>query len=366
VRLTRRLLGSALARALTTPHGVDRYVELVKPSFSLREVRADVVEVRRATHASVTLALRPNENWRGFRAGQHVLLSVEIDGVRHTRPYSPAGSEHDCELIELTAHTRPGGRVSPFLRTALRRGAVVGLSQAQGDFALPARRPRALLLISGGSGITPVISMLRTLCAEGHDGPIAFLHYARSEQEIAYADELRALAAGHPNVTLLRGYTRAGGSHVGELAGRFGPEHVAAGGVDPAAAETFVCGPAALVDAVHGLWARDGNEERLRVERFAAPAPVLDPGAEGEATGAIRFARSGVEAANGGGTLLAQAEAAGLTPQSGCRMGICHTCSCRKLEGAVRDLRTGAVSAAPDEQIQICVNVPVGDVTLDI
>lgn len=365
-RLTRRLLGSALARALTTPHGVDRYVELVKPSFSLREVRADVVEVRRATHASVTLALRPNENWRGFRAGQHVLLSVEIEGVRHTRPYSPAGSEHDCELIELTAHARPGGRVSPFLRTALRRGAVVGLSQAQGDFALPARRPGALLLISGGSGITPVMSMLRTLCAEGHDGPVAFLHYARSEQEIAYADELRALAARHPNVTLLRGYTRAGGSHLGELAGRFGAEHVAAAGVDPAAAETFVCGPTALVDAVHGLWAREGREERLHVERFVAPAPVLRPGEAGEATGAIRFARSGVEAANGGGTLLEQAEAAGLTPQSGCRMGICHTCSCRKLEGAVRDLRTGAVSSAPDEQIQICVNVPVGDVTLDI
>jgi ferredoxin len=107
-------------------------------------------------------------------------------------------------------------------------------------------------------------------------------------------------------------------------------------------------------------------EQRLHVERFVAPAPVLDPGAGATATGAVRFARSGAEAVNDGGTLLDQAEAAGLTPQSGCRMGICHTCSCRKLAGAVRDVRTGEISTAPDEQIQICVNVPLGNVTLDI
>jgi ferredoxin-NADP reductase len=367
-RIARRLLGSTLARALTTPHGVDRYVELVRPAFSLRDVRAEVVRVERATASSVTLTLRPNENWRGFRAGQHVLLSTEIDGVRHTRPYSPANSEHDCELIELTAHARADGRVSPHLRRRLFRGAVVGLSQAQGDFALPAQRPRQLLLISGGSGITPAMAMLRTLCDEGHDGPVAFLHYAPAEEDVAYAADLRALAAAHPNVTLLRGFTRAGGSHVGELPGRFGPEHVAAAGIDPASAETFVCGPTALVEAVHGLWAADGNEERLHVERFAPPAPAAAvPGAaEAPPTGAIRFARSNAAAANSGATLLDQAEAAGLTPQSGCRMGICHTCSCRKLEGAVRDVRTGQVSTAPDEQIQICVSVPVGDVTLDI
>ncbi|MDO8210392.1 ferredoxin reductase [Conexibacter sp. CPCC 206217] len=367
-RLARRLLGSPLAQALTTPHGVDRYVELVKPAFSLRDVRAEVIAVRRPTPAAVTLTLRPNENWQGFRAGQHVLLSVEIDGVRHTRPYSPASSEHAPDgLIELTAHARPDGRVSPHLRAALAPGEVVGLSQAAGDFALPAAaRPPELLLISGGSGITPLMSMLRTLCDEGHDGRIAFLHYARSERHVAYAAELRALADAHPNVRLLRGFSAGGTLAAAELDGRFSRDHVHAARVDPAVAPAYVCGPTALVDAVRELWVDDGHETRLHVEQFAAPAPVADPGAAGIASGAIRFARSGAQTANSGGTLLDQAEAAGLTPQSGCRMGICHTCSCRKLEGAVRDVRTGVVSTAPDEQIQICVNVPVGDVTLDI
>lgn len=365
-RLARRLLASPLAQALTTPHGVDRYVELVKPAFSLRDVRAEVVTVRRATPASVTLRLRPNENWQGFRAGQHVLLSIELDGVRHTRPYSPASSEHAADgTLELTAHAQPDGRVSPRLAD-LDPGEVVGLSQAQGEFALPASRPRELLLISGGSGITPVMAMLRTLCDEGHDGPIAFLHYARDARHVAYDAELRKLAARHPNVRLLRSFTGDGALADGELTGRLGREHLAAAGVDRAEAETYVCGPSSLVHAVQDLWTEDGLQERLHVERFTPPAPVLDPGAAGIASGAIRFARSGAEAANSGGTLLDQAEAAGLTPQSGCRMGICHTCSCRKLEGAVRDVRTGEVSTAPDEQIQICVTVPVGDVTLDI
>ena len=187
-RLARRLLGSSLAGALTTPHGVDRYVELVRPSFSLSEARAEVVAVRRPTQRAVTLTLRPNANWQGFRAGQFVRLSIEIDGVRHTRTYSPASSAHAGDLIELTAHAQPDGCVSPFLRASAKPGMVVGLSQADGDFVLPDERPRALLLISGGSGITPVMSMLRTLCDEGHDGPIAFLHYARDERDVAYAD----------------------------------------------------------------------------------------------------------------------------------------------------------------------------------
>ena len=361
--LTRRALGSKLADALTTPHGVDRYVELVRPAFSLRDVRAEVVAVRRATARSVTLVLRPNGNWQGFRAGQFVRLGTEIDGVRHTRCYSPASSAHVCNLLELTAHAEPDGVVSPFLRASARPGMVVSLSQAEGDFALPDERPDQLLLISGGSGITPVMSMLHTLCQEGYRGRIAFLHYARDEHDVAYRHQLAELAAGHTNVRLLHGYSRQ--AEAGELHGRFERAHLRAAGVDPAEALTFACGPTGLLDAVRATWAQDGLEQRLHVEQFTAPAPVRAPDGE-HVAGSLRFARSGVKATGTAAPLLEQAEAAGLTPTSGCRMGICHTCTCRKLEGAVRDVRTGEISTAPDELIQICVNAPVGDVTLDI
>ena len=111
----RRVLGSSLLEALAAPHGVDRYLELVHPTWSLHAARAEVVEVRRQTTDSVTLALRPNENWEGFSTGQFVRLTVEIDGVRHTRCYSPACSEHASGHIEITVKAHPEGRVSGFL-----------------------------------------------------------------------------------------------------------------------------------------------------------------------------------------------------------------------------------------------------------
>src|ERR1700694_2447437 len=91
---TRRLLRSPLIDLLVGPHGIDRYLELIRPNLTVRDARAEVVAVRRQTERSVTLTLRPNRAWSGFRAGQFVRVGVEIDGVRRTRTYSPACSEH--------------------------------------------------------------------------------------------------------------------------------------------------------------------------------------------------------------------------------------------------------------------------------
>jgi len=356
----RRLLHSRLLDALAYPHGVDRYVELVRPLLLRRDVRAEVVAVGYQTPRSVTLALRANDNWRGISAGQFVGVSVEVDGTWHTRPYSPAGSEHaPGGELELTVSTHPDGKVSRYLREHARPGMIVGLTQAQGEFVLPDPRPDRVLLISGGSGITPVMSMLRTLCEEGFEGEIGFLSYARSRELALYRDELDRLAASHERVRVLRGFTRARARH---LSGRFSREHVRAAISDHTSAATFVCGPPALIDSVRAVWAQDGLDEPS-VETFTPPAPAFD--ADG-AHGVVRFVRSGREAANSGLPLLEQAEDAGLAPEHGCRMGICNTCSARKTEGTVRNIFTGVTSSAGEEQIRICSSVPVGDVALDL
>src|SRR5271166_3944918 len=145
--LGRRLLHSKLLNALAYPHGMDRYVELVRPLALARDVRAEVTAVRWQTPKSVTLTLRPNANWRGFRAGQFAGVSIEVDGVRLTRPYSPAGSQHARgRELELTVSTHPQGRVSRYLREHARPGMVVGLTQAEGQFVLPDPRPERVLL----------------------------------------------------------------------------------------------------------------------------------------------------------------------------------------------------------------------------
>ncbi|OBG99665.1 ferredoxin reductase [Mycobacterium sp. E2699] len=351
--LRKRVLGSDLLDLLAGPHGVDRYTELVAPTWTLGEARAKVVDVRRGTPRSVTLTLAPNATFKSrhtVRAGQYVNLTVDIDGRRHTRCYSPANAEGGDHL-ELTIGHHDGGLVSTFLYERARRGMVVGLAGVGGDFVLPAVLPRRILLVSGGSGVTPVMAMLRTLIAERHRGEVAFLHYARTPAEACYRDELAA-HNDRPGVRVLHGYTRA---DAGDLAGRFGPEHLAAAMPDPDV--VFVCGPTALVDAVRQ------HCDNVHTESFVPPAFDAPPNPSG---GRITFADSGIDVVDDGRSLLEQAEAAGLTPQNGCRMGICHTCTRRKTTGTVRNLVTGAVSTQPDEDVQICVSVPVGDVDLSL
>src|SRR4051794_24690961 len=155
----RRLSPLGMLEALATPHGVDRYLELLHPMLTVRELRAVVTEVRRTTDDSVTLLLRPTRQWRGFQAGQFVQVAVLIDGVRHVRCYSPSGSQHRPDgRIEITAKAQ--GVVSNYLFEHARPGLVLGLTPADGLFTLPEHRPDKVLLVSGGSGITPVLSML--------------------------------------------------------------------------------------------------------------------------------------------------------------------------------------------------------------
>src|SRR5262249_14825234 len=290
--LKRRVLGSDLVDLLTGPHGVDRYTELVAPTWTLGEGRAKLVDVRRTTPRSVTLSLAPNDAFTSahtVKAGQYVNLTVDIDGRRHTRCYSPANAEGSSNL-ELTIGHHDGGPVSNYLYERARRGMVVGLAGVGGDFVLPAQRPRRILFVSGGSGITPVMAMLRTLIAQGHGGEVAFVHYARTAAEACYRDELAAL----PRVRVLHGYTR---SDDGDLVGRFGPGHLAAAMHSPDL--VFVCGPTALVEAVRE------HCENVHAESFVPP--VIEAPAN-PAGGRITFVDSGVDVVDDGRSLLEQAE----------------------------------------------------------
>ena len=351
-----------VASTLVTPHGFDSYLQLVEPTWSVAEVKARVVAAHRGTAGSVTLTLNPNRNWTGFRAGQYTQLSVDIAGVRHTRCYSmanAAGAEHG--LVELTVKAHPGGTVSPWLVANAEPGMVVGLTPAQGEFTLPAQLADRILLVSGGSGITPVFSMLRTLCAAGEGHRVTFLHYALTEDDQIYRTELAALAESHPEVRVVRVFTEAPGT--GDLDG-----FMTVGQLDRAepawrTADTLVCGPAPLMNTAERIFAEAGCSERLHIEAFTLPQFVAEAGVVG---GALRFAKAGVSVENDGRPVLLQAEAAGLAPLSGCRMGICHTCVRTLRCGTVRNAVTGELTDTPESAVRICVNVPVGDVEVDL
>ena len=281
--------------------------------------------------------LQPNRLWHDHRAGQYVRVSVDIAGVRHTRCYSISSSEHrDDGLITITV--KACGKVSSHLAFQAQPGEVLTLSQAEGDFVLPEERPSRVLFISGGSGVTPVMSMLRTLRDEGYRGEIVFLHYARSADNVIFGEEI----------------SKSGARVIFMLDTFFDPSHL--DGIEPC--ETFLCGPEPMMALV-----RPAVRGPLHEERFTGPA--LAP-ASNDVGGAIFFSNSNLKKPCDGRSLLEQAESAGLRPESGCRMGVCHSCTRRKISGSVRDLRTGAISDAPDQDIQICVSAPLGDVTLDL
>lgn len=362
-RSAERVLRSPALAVATAPHGVDRYLEQLRPSWVGDEVRARVVAVRRETPDVATLTLRPGRGWPRAEAGQHVQVGVEVDGRRRTRSFSVASSAQRTDgCLEITVKAHADGVVSRHLVDHAGRGLTVALSAPAGDFTLPATRPDRLVLISGGSGVTPVMSLLRTLVDEGHERPVTFLHYARTEADVIFAAELEGLDRDHDWLDLHVVLTGADPSTTA-LGGRFCADHVAALVPDLDAVETYACGPVGMVDAVLDHWAAAGATDRLHVERFALPTT---PSSADQVGGEVHLTASGSRFASDGQPLLVQAEAAGLAPAHGCRMGVCHTCTRRKTSGVVRDLRTGAVSSDDEEPIQICVSVPVGDVAVDL
>ncbi|MBN6033309.1 ferredoxin reductase [Amycolatopsis sp. 195334CR] len=352
---------ASVAEALLTPHGVDRYLELIDPMLVRREIRGRITAVRRQTPTTLTMTIQPSRAWRGFRAGQYVRVTVTIDGVRRTRCYSPACSQYRADgQLELTVKALEDGLVSGYLHRTAEPGMVLGLSEPDGTFGLPDPRPEHVLLISGGSGITPVLAMLRTLADENHPGEVALLHYENEPADLPYRAELAELVRDRPNFRVRFACTMT--EHGGDLHGFFSRSHLDQVAPWFGAAETFLCGPVPLMDSVRKEYANEGLGERLHTEEFTPPAFAAEAG---EVTGQVRFTRSGKEFANSGKPLLEQAEDAGLRPEHGCRMGICFSCTQLKTSGPVRNLRTGEVSAEDNEEIQLCISAPCGDVEIN-
>lgn len=359
----RRLLASPIIEGLALPHGVSRYLELVTPLWSLDEDRALVTDVTRESAHTVTVTLRVADDY-GHRAGQYLRFGVEIDGRRRTRSYSISSSALRGDgQVTITVKHMPHGLVSGHVNTALRPGTVVTISPPDGELTVPEDGTDPVLLVSGGSGITPVMSILRTLVDADHDGPVSLLHYTPTLAEVPFRTELGHLDAAHANVQVLLVPTGEPNPDPAGLSGLLDDAHLAALQFDHTRAVTRACGPLGLTDSVSRRWEDAGLAHRLRIEAFEARTIEADPTA---ATGTIRFTTSGASVANDGRTLLDQAEAAGLEPESGCRMGICQSCVRVKHCGPTRDVNTGDVAMAEGEQINLCISVPLGDVEIDL
>ena len=363
VRLRDRAL--RLAELATTPLLPADYLDLVNPLRPGADLRGRIVEVQPETADAATILIQPGADWAGHVPGQYVRIGVDVDGVRHWRAYSLTHGPRADGHISVTVKAVPDGKVSNHLVHRARPGTLVHLEQASGEFVLPTDGGK-FLFVTAGSGVTPVIGMLRNLFPVTDSGAvrlsrssaydIVVVHVAPSEPQSIFASNLRSLDdAGH--VRLVARYDdQHGVLDVGDL------EELVP---DLAERTTLACGPAGLLDALAAH-----HEERglkLMTEQFRVANLVVAEGGE------VSFAKTGTTVdADGATPILDAAEAAGVLMPSGCRMGICYGCVLPMREGAVRDLRTGEVTtASPGETnaggvpIQTCVSAAAGPCEID-
>lgn len=347
----RRVLGGLtkgarkVAEALATPLVPEDFLDLIDPLRSGADLRGRVVAVRREGPGATTVTIRPGKGWRRHRPGQYTRIGIDVDGVRLWRAYSitsPVGAD----TITITVRAIPDGKVSGHILRHLTPGTLIHLDQATGDFVLPQQPPGRVLFLTAGSGLTPVMGMLRN---EPRPADVTVVHSAPNEADALFLPELRALhAAGR--IRLITRFTAADGiltpAELDDVVPDWRDRH------------TWACGPTAMLDDAEAHWEAHGLAERLHTERFR---PVILAVGDG---GEITFAKAEVTAeADASTTILDAGEEAGVLMPSGCRMGICFNCVLPLTDGSVRDLRTGEVTTADPQDpvlIQTCITAAAG------
>ncbi|WP_203337114.1 ferredoxin reductase [Nocardioides limicola] len=358
------------AELAATPLVPDDYLDLFNPLRPGAELRGRIVSVHPETADAATLVIKPGADWAGHVPGQYVRIGVDVDGVRQWRAYSLTHGPRRDGHISITVKAVADGTVSPYLVHRSRPGTLVHLEQATGDFVLPDLDvdPPKFLFVTAGSGVTPVVGMLRNLFPVTESGvidpksrsaatnaaglDITVVHVAPSEPDSIFGADLVALhAAGAINLVARYDDTH-GVLDINRLVDLVPDLHERI---------TYACGPGGLLDALAAHHEALGLP--LHVEQFKIS--TVEPGAGGS----VAF-NSGVEViADGATPILTAAESAGVLMPSGCRMGICFGCVLPMTDGAVRDLRNGAITTADamsgPVKIQTCISAAAGPCRLD-
>ena len=344
-----------LAARATTPLLPDDYLKLLNPLWTARELRGEIVDVRNETADSATVTIKPGWGFSAdYQPGQYVGIGLRVEGRWHWRSYSLTSVPvRDKKLITITVKATPEGFLSSHLVNGVKPGTIVRLAAPKGDFALPDPPPPKILFVSAGSGITPLMAMLRSLTARDQNPDIVHLHSAPTAEDVIFHDELRDLEVSQPGYRLHLQLTKQDGKLDFDNLDDLVP--------DWRDRPTWACGPTPMLDTVEALWDSAGLSDDLHMERFTIAR--TDKGGEG---GTVTFAISDKTIEIDGATSLLEAgEKVGIQMPFGCRMGICQTCVLPLEEGNVRDFRSGDEHGAGD-RINTCVSTASGDCTLKI
>lgn len=324
---------------------VDFIAEKVNPVWAWKKVKASIVEVQMLSEDFYQIQLQPNHNFhaKAFRAGQSILVTLVIAGVRQQRSYSIVKI---TETGNIVIAVKRQGKVSNAL-THLAVGSVVEISQVQGDFTLTSSQD-SILLLASGSGITAIYSLLQQALSQNLS-QIDLLYFTRDD---AFHTELQQLSEQHPQFQYHHFNTVAQKQHLSV-------ELLESKVADFQQRQSYACGAKGMMQSLNQIYQQLGIANQLKQEYFQI---VVDEKAAVQPVVFLR-AQQEFEAKT---NLLESAEQAGLKPAHGCRMGICNTCTCTKVSGSTKNLLTGEIDHDSNTQIKLCISQAVSPVVINL
>lgn len=309
-----------------------------------------------------------------FTAGQHLSLELEIDGFAESRCYSMSSSPKRRNAVTITVKRTAGGRVSNWLHDNLAPGATVRAMGPLGQFVRPMGPAKKLLLLSGGSGITPLMSIARDIADTALATDVVFLHAARTPRDLVFRDELAVLADRIKGFRLHFLPEQITGERAWHgLSGRISKEFLSLAVPDLAERVVMCCGPAPFMKAARSIGADLGAPAHNYFEE-SFDGPVVEelvadvPPAPRDRVFKVAFARQArtIEVSEAQ-TVLSGARKAGVRIPSSCANGLCGTCKCKLVSGAVDMKHNGGIRQREVDAgfFLPCCSKPLGDLVID-
>lgn len=314
-----------------------------------------------------------------YLPGQFLTVTIPFDGRPVRRAYTIASSPTRGDYAEITVKHEEGGVVSGYLHDRLREGDLLDASGPSGSFVFTGRECKCVLLVGGGVGITPLMSVLRYLTDRSWPGDIYLIYGCRAPEDIIYREELDYLARRHANLRVTLVVSRPEGTDWKGATGRITKELIAATVPDLASRYVHICGPVPMMEALKRSLAELGvPAERVRTEAFGPalgrPEPERDAAAGATAAQAakdlpkVSFSLSEKSSAlPPDKTVLEVADQLGVDIDNSCRVGTCGTCRVRLLRGQVTMAVEDGLEPGDKEKgiILACQAKSIGDIEVE-
>ena len=353
--------GQNLIAPLVNPAQFDFWAQQLGSTRAWERCFARVISVHAESSDTKTITLKANRNWQGFVAGQHCNVTATIAGRNITRSYTISSDPIDGRCVQITVRREAGGLMSEYLCNDIEIGDRIELSNPYGEMLLPTPMPEHLLLLAAGSGITPMMSQIRTLARTGMPTSVTLMYWEKTTTDFNFAQELQAIAQRHLNfnVNLITTQEHS------ELAfeGRISDELLAQLTNIAAVDQVFACGASGFVKAAASIC--EARKMPFISESFTPPERQTVSTEVNEYDVYLRRQGLNLRLSNQL-PLLEQLESAGVSVPYGCRQGICNTCTCVRNSGTTADTFSGSVDNEPSQIIKLCVNRAAGNIELEL